>query len=607
MRQIEKILLMSLTVASLCSCRQGLLDTAPYDGYSSENMWTTDVNCEQGVTGIYSALRKDYVAAKPYYFETFGVSSTCRDNDYALLKNTSTSSDGLFSDYWKQHYEGISRANDAIDHLAEAPISEDLKSRLIAESKFLRAFFYYKLNMVYRGVPLYLTTVTSDDALTYSRSSEMDVWNAIITDLTDCINCQELPDRYQSGDSEYGHVTKSAAYALRGKVYLWMKDWAKAESDFKIVGEMGHALFQGGYKELFKEANEQCDEMIFSLQCIDQSGYGNDISFRYGGRTTFGSCWNTYLVSTDFVDSYENKDGSTFEWDAYLPGYSSMTTADREVFFLRDSDPTILRDQLTAEGYKGDMDALILTIQEAVDKRLNLLSPEAQAKYLANGNEARIKSVYENRDPRLINTVITPYSTYDGSGNSIALTFTSRWPYVGYDTEAPYDLRTDTQSHYYYLFRKLVAEGTGEMSARDKSPIDIPIIRYADVLLGLAEALNEQGKTDEAISVINQVRQRAGVADLTTADVSGKDEMRVCIQNERRWEFAGEGVTFFDELRWNTWKDQKFNGGDGTAGMKEMWGTLTYSYTWGGDQYNVWPIPKKEIDMNINLQQNSGW
>ena len=68
MRQIEKILLMSLTVASLCSCRQGLLDTAPYDGYSSENMWTTDVNCEQGVTGIYSALRKDYVAAKPYYF-----------------------------------------------------------------------------------------------------------------------------------------------------------------------------------------------------------------------------------------------------------------------------------------------------------------------------------------------------------------------------------------------------------------------------------------------------------------------------------------------------------------------------------------------------------
>ena len=50
---------MSLTVASLCSCRQGLLDTAPYDGYSSENMWTTDVNCEQGVTGIYSALRKD--------------------------------------------------------------------------------------------------------------------------------------------------------------------------------------------------------------------------------------------------------------------------------------------------------------------------------------------------------------------------------------------------------------------------------------------------------------------------------------------------------------------------------------------------------------------
>ena len=68
MRQIEKILLMSLTVASLCSCRQGLLDTAPYDGYSSENMWTTDVNCEQGVTGIYSALRKGLCSCKTLLF-----------------------------------------------------------------------------------------------------------------------------------------------------------------------------------------------------------------------------------------------------------------------------------------------------------------------------------------------------------------------------------------------------------------------------------------------------------------------------------------------------------------------------------------------------------
>lgn len=47
------------------------------------------------------------------------------------------------------------------------------------------------------------------------------------------------------------------------------KEWSKAEADFRKVGELGHSLFQDGYKQLFKEANEQSDEAIFSLQCIE--------------------------------------------------------------------------------------------------------------------------------------------------------------------------------------------------------------------------------------------------------------------------------------------------------------------------------------------------
>ena len=58
---------------------------------------------------------------------------------------------------------------------------------------------------------------------------------------------------------------------------------------------------------------------------------------------------------------------------------------------------------------------------------------------------------------------------HDGSGNSVDHTFTSRWPYYGADTDYPYDLRTDTQSHLYYLFRKFVAEGSSEMTNREQS------------------------------------------------------------------------------------------------------------------------------------------
>ena len=73
--------------------------------------------------------------------------------------------------------------------------------------------------------------------------------------------------------------------------------------------------------------------------------------------------------------------------------------------------------------------------------------------------------------------------------------------------------------------------------------LTLPIIRYATVVLGLAEALNEQGKTAEAIEQVNLVRERAGVALLNSnaaTQVNGQDDMRTRIQNEYRWETAGE-------------------------------------------------------------------
>ena len=200
--------------------------------------------------------------------------------------------------------------------------------------------------MVYKGVPLYLEPVELED-MVKGRNSETEVWNQVITDLTDAINTSDFPDKYTKGDGDYGRVTKGAAYALRGKVYMWMNEWTKAEADFRKVGDLGFALFQGEYKQLFKEENEQCEEMIFSLQCIGESGYGNNFSFRYGSRGTFGSCWNTYLASTDFVETYEDADGRPFDWDNYIPGFNSMDVAKRAVYFLRDGMTDEEKEQIT--------------------------------------------------------------------------------------------------------------------------------------------------------------------------------------------------------------------------------------------------------------------
>ena len=571
MKAIKNILSICSVALLLGSCQADLLETKPYGNVAAGNMWTSENFADKGVTAIYSTLRKSYVGLGLYQMDCLGVSTDCRDADYPIMRNTITTSNGMFSSYWSEHYSGISRANDAIVHLPEVDMPENKKARYMAEAKVLRAYFDYKLNIMYKGVPVYLEPVEASEC-TKGQETEAAVWQVIEDDLTAAINEPNLPNIYTEGSSDYGRVTKGLAYALRGKAYLYQKEYAKAAADFEAVSQCGFGLFEGDYKQLFKEANEQSKEMIFSVQCIGLDGLGNDISFRYGTRSSFGSCWNTYLVNADFVETYENADGSKFNWNDYIPGYNEMEPAARAVFFLRDG-----------------------------------LTGADMSKYLPEGNEARIKAAYANRDPRLTASIITPYSTYDGANGSNEYTYTLRWPFRAGDVSEPFDLKTDTNNRFYYLYRKFVAEGASEIPNRSYSPIDVPLIRYADILLNLAECYNELNQEDKAIACVNQVRERAGAALLNSNDattVKGQDDLRERIRNERRWEFNGEGVNFFDEMRWGTWKESRFFEG---AGLKQMWGTLQYDYTWSGDRVYTWPAPWSERQLNPNLKLADGW
>lgn len=608
MKAIKYLAFVSLLIMGFTACRKDLLETTPYNAVSSSNIWTSANLATTAVNGIYNALLQstgedyqnsisqgNYLGLDAHTMSALDPTVSARNNwssTHTLLNGNASSSDKIFSRAWQQLYEGISRANDVIDNIESVPdMAPELCAQYIAEAKFLRAYYYYRLNCFYRGVPLYLNS-TPVSEFNKPRSSETEVWEAIISDLTDAINEPNLPGKYNSGDPNYGRATKGAAYALRGKTYLWMKEYAKAEYDFKRVGELGFGLFQGEYKQLFKEKNEQCPEMVFSIQCFEQNTYGNQMSFKYGTRVTSGSGWNDFYGDADFIDTYETVNGKPFNWDDYIPGYSSMSPVKRSVFFLRDG-------LNSGNGNFGGTDYKSLKTK-MVDYGSDF------SKYLDQGNEARIKAVYENRDPRLMQTYITPYSEYLGAPSGVEITYTLRWPFIQNDNSAPFDLRSDTAKSYFYLVRKFVSEGN-ELMYREYSPIDVPIIRYADVLLSLAEALNEQGKTEEAIPYVNMVRKRAGVALLNSNSytmVAGQDDLRNRIRREKRWELACEGTLYFEELRWGTWYDSKLFEG---AGLKQCWGETSISWTRNGDYYTKWPIPATERQLNTALTQNEGW
>ncbi|WP_413667682.1 RagB/SusD family nutrient uptake outer membrane protein [Mucilaginibacter sp. Mucisp86] len=586
---MKKIFIALLTVIIVTGCKKNLLDTAPYSSVASSTMWTTDNFTDLGVTGVYQALRLGENTGgdselELYMFDRFAYTGQYRSQE-SMLSGTITTGNSLFSSTWQNLYEGVQRANDAIKNIPlKSPSDAAKKSRYVAECKFLRAYFYLRLNQLWKGVPIYLEPFTAEQA-TKARSTETEVWNQVVADLTAAINEPALPQIYAAGAANYGHVTKGAAYALRGKAYMYLKKWDLAAADFNMVKSAGYALFSN-YVTLFKAANEQCSEMIFSIQNVavaggGTTGYGSTTQWFCGTRSSFGSCWNQYLVSPNLVDLYQNLDGSNFNWDAVLPGYSSLTPAQREVFFLRNN---LTAAEITAATTRG--------------AAMNL--------YLPTGNEERILKAYANRDPRLAANVITPYSTYNGAYNSLNATVTSRWPYRS-EAAIGGDLRTDTQSYFYYLYRKFVYEGISETINRAYGPTDFPIIRYADVLLMWAEALNEQGLTSDAVAKVNEVRARAGVGLLNSSAataVAGQDDLRERIRNERRVEFPNEGINYFDELRWKSWKDKVFYAGNG---VKQVWGANVYTYSFQGDYIYNWPIPLVETQRNPNLKQNDGW
>lgn len=208
------------------------------------------------------------------------------------------------------------------------------------------------------------------------------------------------------------------------------------------------------------------------------------------------------------------------------------------------------------------------------------------------------KATFEGRDPRLKATLMVPGMTWNGT------------PY-GTDAEAAADPTGQTKvlpaKSYCNILKWFIPEDTA--NEYDGS-LDFYIIRYAEVLLSLSEAMIEKGgySQEEITKYINEVRARVGMPAVEDVKTEGtglsQERLREIVRHERRVELAFEDLRFADLYRWNDWDNAI------ARKKKDLAAGLTPGYVINdvrGPQDYVWPIPQSEIDTNSKLVQHDEW
>ena len=577
MKKLFLNLFASLLLFSGCES----LDYIPGNQMSEQNFWLTEDHARQAAVGMYAAMRADWCFGMEF---TFDMCSDIADGttpwaDISRGASFASNSSGV-QNHWQYLYELVHRSNTVIRNVKNMPISSETINRVTGEAKFLRAMAYFRMLNCWGGVPYYDESCDINEQfsnLSAPRSSAEEIREHVLADLSDAIEL--LPVKWESSD--LGRATKGAAYALRGKVYLYSSQWEKAKDDFEEIvydksTQYGYSL-HSDYNDLFRLYNgRHSDEMIFSIQSIDgnTSGYALNIVGYFGNKSTLRLIASNYIVpSVKLVDMYENLDGTPFDWDTLFPGYSDGGSELRRKYMCVaiDQGSTRVTDTL-------DCDTL------------------------------KVADAYRNRDPRLSLNVITPYSHYlgtDAGSNPMDKQFVLADPSKGGSPMEAMAFMRNSEGWNSYFWRKWIPTGNldGYWGEYNRTPYEFPLIRLGDVILMLAEAYNELGMIERAVVELNKIRSRVGMPLLNNGDtwlaVNGKEEMSERIRRERAFELAGEGQRYWDLRRWGLLEQS-------VCDARDIFGDLMYTRSYQ-PRHELWPIPLVEMERNRNLTQNPGW
>ncbi|QNK61616.1 RagB/SusD family nutrient uptake outer membrane protein [Pedobacter sp. PAMC26386] len=579
------ILLLMITgvIIGVVSCKKGSLLDKKTETLTEERVFADSTLTYSFINDMYAYTGQDILPQRSNIITSPGSNDyACLDDQTSLSVSFYTNPQGgimqgsvgaggyALNNYWTTFYTKIRAANLLMQKLPVTPLSPAKRKRLAGEARFLRAFFYASLVRFYGGVQLMGDEVLDiNDALTSKRNAYKECIDYIAKELDAA--ALDLP--LTQDPSEYGRATKGACLALKARMLVTaaspLYNGKSISTDPSVLPLISYSTSYDA--SLWQKAADACKAVIgmggYSLVEDNVTRPGNGF-------------WKMFIkgrVNTEYIFPYMITNGTSLESLRFPRSRSGSGW----------SNPTE-----NAVQYFGMRNGKLISDQSS--------SYDA-------------KNPYANRDPRFYYSIIYNQAPIYKAGSGTTLV-----PVDIYFNAATNSLSVDGLANSYtktgYYSRKMANDSTGTSSSINRV---YPVIRFAEIILGYAEALNESGNTEQAVTVINQIRRRAGIEAGSDSRYGvpfgiSQVELRKLIQNEYTVEFFQEGHFRYDTRRWRTAEITENKPMLGMYITKETNNSYTYktitalSVNWQDRSYFA-PIPQNEINKAITLIQNPGW
>lgn len=293
MKKILYIIFATVSSVCLASCSTSLLDV-PQKGVKSEaNSYITDSDCEAAIAAAYSRIRTVYGGnfslyawknggdgsgrqqVTPYQVNGIWLKEMLGDDQH--VGATESSSDYIdfescdirptnpwIQEYYRLLYQCIYLSNLVIFNFKaeDSPV----KSRDIAEAKFIRAFSNYELTTLWGPVPKVDRILATSEEQQIPASSEAEMWEFIEQDLTEALNCPDLTTKSSATDIDGGvRITTQAVRVLLARAYLWQKKYHEAKEILTPVITSGLYSLIEDYGSMYHMQANGCPEYIWEF------------------------------------------------------------------------------------------------------------------------------------------------------------------------------------------------------------------------------------------------------------------------------------------------------------------------------------------------------